>query len=83
MNKQIRWTAATVLSLFSPVLFALGLGGATVDSYLGQPLDVRVDLISQSSEELQTITAGLASAKAKAKSFVSCAVGRFSDTPSD
>ena len=62
MNKQIRWTAATVLSLFSPVLFALGLGGATVDSYLGQPLDVRVDLISQSSEELQTITAGLASA---------------------
>jgi copper chaperone len=28
-------------------------------------------------------TAGFASAKAKAKSFVSCAVGRFSDTPSD
>jgi len=28
-------------------------------------------------------TAGLASAKAKAKSFVSCAVGRFSDTSSD
>ena len=28
-------------------------------------------------------TAGLASARAKAKSFVSCAVGRFSDTPSD
>jgi copper chaperone len=28
-------------------------------------------------------TAGLASAKAKAKSFVSCAVGRFSDTSTD
>ena len=28
-------------------------------------------------------TAGLASAKAKAKSFVSCAVGRFSDTSSE
>ena len=62
MHKQIRWTAATMLGFFSPVLFALGLGGATVDSYLDQPLDVRVELISQSSEELQTITAGLASA---------------------
>ena len=28
-------------------------------------------------------TAGLASARAKAKSFVSCAVGRFSDTSSE
>jgi len=28
-------------------------------------------------------TAGLASARAKAKSFVSCAVGRFSDTSTD
>ena len=28
-------------------------------------------------------TAGLAAAKAKAKSFVSCAVGRFSDTSSE
>ena len=28
-------------------------------------------------------TAGIASARAKAKSFVSCAVGRFSDTSSE
>ncbi len=63
MNKKIHWTTLVVLSLFSPALLALGLGGAVVESYLGQPLDVRVELISQSNEELQSITAGLASAE--------------------
>ncbi len=42
---------------------ALGLGGAVVNSYLDQPLNVRIELISQSDEELQSITAGLASAE--------------------
>jgi pilus assembly protein FimV len=51
-----------LLPFVSSVSFALGLGGATVESYLDQPLDVRVELISQTSEELQSITAGLASA---------------------
>ena len=61
MCKKIQWIIAAVLSVCSPTLFALGLGGASVESYLDQPLDVRVELISQSSEELQSITAGLAS----------------------
>ena len=51
-----------VLGLFSPAVLALGLGGAIVESYLGQPLDVRVELISQNDEELQSVTANLASA---------------------
>ena len=62
MNKRMHWTLFVVLSLFSPALLALGLGGAVVESYLDQPLDVRVELIAQTEEELQSITAGLASA---------------------
>ncbi len=62
MNKKMRWTMLALLSLFSPAVLALGLGGAVVESYLGQPLDVRVELISQNEDELQSITAGLASA---------------------
>jgi hypothetical protein len=62
MYKRIYWVVIAVLGLFSPALFALGLGGAVVESYLNQQLDVRVELISQSNEELQSITAGLASA---------------------
>ena len=62
MYKRIQWALAALLMLVSPVLFALGLGGASVDSYLNQPLSVRVELISRSEGELQSITAGLASA---------------------
>ncbi|MCW8926643.1 MAG: hypothetical protein OQJ84_10315, partial [Xanthomonadales bacterium] len=62
MCKKIQWIITSVLAVFSPALFALGLGGASVESYLDQPLDVRVEVISQSSEELQSVTVGLASA---------------------
>ena len=62
MYKRIKWAVVVALMLVSPALFALGLGSASVDSYLDQPLDVRVELISRSSDELQSITAGLASA---------------------
>ena len=62
MYKRIHWVVAAILGLFSPTLLALGLGGAVVDSYLNQPLDVRVELISQSSSELDSISTGLASA---------------------
>ncbi len=62
MCKKIQWIITSVLAIFSPALFALGLGGASVESYLDQPLDVRVEVISQSSEELQSVTVGLASA---------------------
>jgi pilus assembly protein FimV len=43
--------------------FGLGLGDAKVNSYLNQPLSVRIELISQSEEEAATVTAGLASAE--------------------
>jgi len=62
MKKRMRWTMIAVLGLFSPAVLALGLGGAVVESYLGQPLDVRVELISQNDDELQSVTANLASA---------------------
>ena len=62
MYKRIKWTVVVALMLVSPALFALGLGSASVDSYLEQPLNVRVELISRSSDELQSMTAGLASA---------------------
>lgn len=62
MQKIMNWVVAAVLGLFAPTLFALGLGGATVNSYLGQALDVRVEVISHSAEELQSMTVGLAKA---------------------
>lgn len=40
---------------------ALGLGQATVNSYLDQPLNARIDLISRSEAEMATVTAGMAS----------------------
>jgi pilus assembly protein FimV len=63
MRKRIQWAVAVVLVLASPALYALGLGSAKVNSYLNQPLDVKVELISQNSDELQSITTGLASAR--------------------
>lgn len=62
MHKRIQWGVATLLALVSPALYALGLGSASVDSYLDQPLDVRVELISRTEGELESITVGLASA---------------------
>jgi pilus assembly protein FimV len=47
---------------FSPASWALGLGDARVESYLNQPLQVRIDLISQASDDLTSVTARLASA---------------------
>ena len=63
MHKKLQWITALALVLASPALYALGLGSAKVNSFLNQPLDVRVELISQSSEELQSVTAKLASAR--------------------
>ena len=63
MNKFIQWTTLHLLVFFSPALFALGLGGAEVKSFLDRPLDVRIELISTSDEELQSVTVGLASAR--------------------
>ena len=47
---------------FSPAAWSLGLGDAKVESYLNQPLQARIDLISQASDDLASVTAQLASA---------------------
>jgi pilus assembly protein FimV len=54
--------AAASLAL-SPAAWSLGLGDATVDSYLNQPLQARIDLISQASDDLESVSARLASAE--------------------
>ena len=51
-----------VLMAWSQSLFALGFGNAVVRSYLGQPLNAQIQLISGNAAELQTVTAELASA---------------------
>jgi pilus assembly protein FimV len=61
-HKRLQVAVCGLLFAFSPALHALGLGDAHVRSFLGQPLDVRIDLISHSQEELDAVTAGLANA---------------------
>lgn len=46
----------------SPAAWSLGLGDATVESYLDQPLRARIDLITQASDDLASVSAKLASA---------------------
>lgn len=66
MSFDHRISAAAVLAAaslaWSPAAWTLGLGDATVESYLNQPLQVRIDLISQPSDDLTTVSARLASA---------------------
>ena len=47
---------------FSPAAWSLGLGDAKVESYLNQPLKARIDLITQASDDLASVSAQLASA---------------------
>jgi pilus assembly protein FimV len=51
-----------VLMTFTHEAVALGLGNASVDSYLNQPLRARIALTTRTDEDLSTVTAGLASA---------------------
>jgi pilus assembly protein FimV len=53
---------AAVSLAVSPAAWALGLGEAKVESFLNQPLKARIDLVSQASDDLSAVTAGLASA---------------------
>jgi pilus assembly protein FimV len=63
INRIGAYAFLAVLSLsVSPSAWSLGLGDATVESFLNQPLNVRIDLISQESDDLESITAKLASA---------------------
>jgi len=66
MSFDHRISAAAVLAAaslaWSPAAWPLGLGDAAVESYLNQPLRVRIDLISQPSDDLTAVSARLASA---------------------
>ncbi|MEE4292682.1 MAG: FimV/HubP family polar landmark protein [Xanthomonadales bacterium] len=53
--------AAGLLS--SPAALALGLGDLTVESYLGQPLQARIELLTRENDDLASVTARLGSAE--------------------
>jgi pilus assembly protein FimV len=53
--------AAASLTFSSPA-WSLGLGEVTVESYLNQPLQVKIDLITRETDDLAAVTAQLASA---------------------
>jgi pilus assembly protein FimV len=48
--------------IFSPTAWSLGLGDVTVESFLNQPLQVKIDLVTRESDDLSSVTAKLASA---------------------
>jgi pilus assembly protein FimV len=50
------------LLAFSQIAWSLGLGEAKVESFLGQPLEVKIELITQASDDLASVSARLASA---------------------
>ncbi len=66
MNCNNRISASALLAAaslaFSPAAWSLGLGDAQVESFLNQPLKARIDLITQASDDLASVTARLASA---------------------
>jgi FimV-like protein len=47
---------------YSSSVWALGLGDVTVESFLNQPLQVRIDLVTRETDNLAAVTARLASA---------------------
>ena len=53
--------AAASLTFSSPA-WSLGLGDVTVESYLNQPLQVKIDLITRETDDLAAVRAQLASA---------------------
>ena len=67
MNTRIRYGAASVLGIaslaFCQAAWSLGLGDARVESFLDQPLEVQIELLTQSGDNLDAVTAGLASAE--------------------
>ena len=62
MSHQLRIVVCLGMIFFSQTLMALGLGNAEVRSYLNQSLEARIHLLNASTEELESVTAGLATA---------------------
>ena len=67
MNISFRLIAGTVLGLLLALVsipaWSLGLGEAEVQSYLGQPLRLKVNLITRPDEDVSQVVARLASAE--------------------
>lgn len=67
MNTRIHRSAilipGAVTLLFSQLAWPLGLGDAKVESFLDQPLNTSIQLITQESDDLAAISAGQASAE--------------------
>ncbi len=51
------------LVFYSGLAWSLGLGDARVQSFIGQPLDLRIDLLTAPSDDLESVSARLASAE--------------------
>jgi len=66
MTTLNRNSAASLLAaaslIFSPTAWSLGLGDVTVESFLNQPLQVKIDLVTRESDDLESVTVKLASA---------------------
>lgn len=60
ISRKAWWAVASLV--VSSQAYALGLGDAEVRSYLNQPLIARIDLLSNESDDLSSVTAKLASA---------------------
>ena len=60
----------TFLFLNPTTLYALGLGNVTVDSTLNQPLKGRIELLSASPDELDSLKIDLADGDAFAKAGI-------------
>lgn len=67
MKTKKRINAATLLAAaslaISPSAWALGLGDITVESFLNQPLQLKIDLVTRETDDLTAVTAKLASAE--------------------
>ena len=67
MNTRIRNSAALILGAvslaFSQAAWSMGLGDATVDSFLDQPLVAHIELITKETDDLDSVSVGLASAE--------------------
>lgn len=67
MTIKNRINVATVVAAasltFSPAAWSLGLGDITVESFLNQPLQVKIDLITRETDDMESVTARLASAE--------------------
>ena len=50
------------LLAFSQLAWSLGLGEAKIESFLGQPLEVKIELITRPTDDLASVSANLASA---------------------